>query len=77
MADENQSDNLILRYLRRIDEKLDGVRDDVSEIKTRLGRLVNDVAQVHVALAEHSTRLDRVTMRIERIERRLELTDTP
>lgn len=46
-------------------------------MKTRAGRLEADLAQVHVALAEHSTRMDRIGEQLERIERRLDLSDAP
>ncbi len=50
-------------------------REDIREIKTRLGRLESDVASLHVFLAEQSVRLDRFGDRLERIERRLEIAD--
>lgn len=51
-------------------------REDIREIKTRLGRLESDVASLHVFLAEQSIRLDRFDSRLERVERRLELPGT-
>ncbi len=47
---------------------LDGLRDDMREVKQRLGILENQYASI-------SNRLDRMDFRIERIERRLDLTD--
>lgn len=68
MTDE--PDNLVLRYLRRIDEKLDLVRADVSELKTRAGLLEQQYASI-------SSRVDRIETRLERIEHRLDLVETP
>ena len=67
--------NLILRQLRRMDAKLDQVVSDISESKTRVGRLEKGVAELHVALAEQSVRIDKMDARLQRIERRLELAD--
>jgi hypothetical protein len=60
---------------RVLDQQKD-MREDVREIKTRLGRLETDVAQLHVYLAEQSNRLDRFSDRSERIERRLGIVET-
>ena len=67
MADE--SENLVLRYLRRIDDKLDRVVDDVRELKIRM-------TAVEENLASLNRRFDRLEARVDRIERRLELTET-
>jgi hypothetical protein len=45
---------MVLHHLRRIDEKVDNLREDNREIKARLSQLEATVAQVHVTLAEHS-----------------------
>jgi archaellum component FlaC len=66
MADE--PDNLVLKYLRRIDEKLDRVIDDVADLKVR-------TTAVEEALAGVNRRLDRLEGRVERIERRLDLVE--
>ena len=67
MADEPE--NLVLRYLRRIDDKLDRVADDVRELKIRM-------TAVEENLASLNRRFDRLEARVDRIERRLELTET-
>lgn len=64
MAD--QPDNIVLVYLRRIDEKVDRLSDDVRELRARMGAVEQGVAQL-------SVRMDRLADRVERIERRLEL----
>lgn len=62
------SDNIVLEHLRHIRGAVDGLRDDMREVKQRLGILEHQYASI-------SNRLDRVDLRIERIERRLDLTD--
>ncbi len=66
MADE--PDNLVLNMLRRIDGKMDRVIDDVHDLKVRM-------SSVEEGLAGVNRRLDRMDLRVDRIERRLELTD--
>ncbi len=70
---------LNLELLRQMVQKvLDNqreMREDMREIKSRLGRLESDVAGLHGFLAEQSIRLDRFGDRLERVERRLELRD--
>jgi hypothetical protein len=48
---------------------------DIGEIKSRLGRLESDPAQIHVMLAELSLRLDRLDACVTRIEKRLDLVE--
>ena len=80
MADEPE--NSALRYLRNIDSKVDGLRDTLAELTSRVGRLETAVAQVrrdiagiHVVLAEHSNRFDRIDSRLDRIETRIGLIE--
>ncbi len=63
-------DNLPLRYLRKIDEKLDLVLAWIKELTTRTGHLEQMYAGV-------STRVDRIDSRTDRIERGWELNDKP
>ena len=66
MADE--PDNLTLFYLRRIDQKIDRLTDDVSDLKIRM-------TNVDEGLAGVNRRLDRMEARMDRVERRLDLVD--
>ncbi len=61
-------DNIVLVYLRRLDEKVDRLADDMREVKARLGILEQQYASV-------SSRIDRIEARLERIERRLDLQE--
>ena len=66
--DTTDPDNLVLVYLRRLDVSVSNLRDDMREVKQRLGALEANGAAL-------SQRLDRVGDRLDRIERRLELTE--
>ena len=62
------AENLVLEHLRHISGAVDGIRDDMREVKGRLGILESQYANL-------SNRMDRLDSRIDRIERRLELTE--
>lgn len=66
-------DNLILVYLRRIDEKLDRLADSVADLSRRVTSLETKVALPHSDFAGRSERLDRIELRLERVERRLDI----
>jgi len=55
-------ENLILDHVRAMCSGMDGLREDMREVKTRLGILEKQ----YVSL---SSRLDRLDARVERIER--------
>jgi predicted nuclease with TOPRIM domain len=67
MSDE--PDNRLLVYLRRIDTKVDGLREDMREVGQRIGLLEGQYASL-------SPRVDRIEDRLERIERRLDIAET-
>jgi predicted nucleic acid-binding Zn-ribbon protein len=78
-----EPENLVLVYLRRVDEKVDRLRDDVRELKSGLSELktgLNGVRRDLIALAEADARLelivDRQGERLDKIERRLDLRDS-
>jgi tetrahydromethanopterin S-methyltransferase subunit G len=64
MSDE--PDSLVLRTLRRIDERMDQVKMRLSELVGRTGLWEQDYAGV-------SRRLDQIDLRVEPIEHRLDL----
>jgi len=68
MADD--PDNIVLVYLRRFDEKLDRVSDDVRELKGRMTALEEAVVGIQ-------RRMDRLDLRLDRVEKRLDLVDLP
>jgi len=65
-----EPENLLLQYMRRFDEKLDRVVDEMIDVKVRL-------TAVEEGLAGLNRRLDRLELRVERIERRLDLAEQP
>ena len=64
MADD--PDNLVLTLLRRVDSKLDRVIDDVQDLKVRMTAVEEGLAGVNRCL-------DRIEIRVESFERRLDL----
>jgi len=68
MTDEPE--NLTLRILRGLDEKMDVVRADVQDLKAR-------ATNVEEGLAGVNRRLDRLDERMARIEKRFNLRDAP
>jgi archaellum component FlaC len=63
-----EPDNVVLVLLRKIDERTERMSHDLQDLKVR-------VTSVEEGLAGVNRRLDRLESRVERIERRLQLTD--
>lgn len=81
MADNIES--LVLEQLRGIRNDIASVKEDTREIKSRLvivesgiASLRRDGADYSASIADQHLRYDRINERIERIEKRLELTNT-
>jgi hypothetical protein len=70
----SELENIVLEHLRAIRNDLLLVRDDLRELKTRVGHLEEQTASLFGLFALLSNRMDRHDQRMERIERRLELT---
>lgn len=66
-------DNLILIFMRRIDDKLDRLAAGQADLGCRVSSLETKVALLHGDFAAQSERIDRIELRLERIERRLEI----
>lgn len=73
MTDE--PDNSILRYLQRIDEKINSLQSDMREVKERLGILEVPYASLAVQSASLCRRVDAIDNRPSRIERRLDIVE--
>ena len=78
MSDE--PDSIVLRYLRRIDARLDDMVGEMREIKARVASLEeqfvvirSDIANIHGDIVRLDHRIDRVEVRLERMEKRLDL----
>jgi hypothetical protein len=61
-------ENLVLEYLRRLDKKVDGLAEDVREIRTTQAAMLQ-------LLASHDNHMLRMETRLERIDKRLDLVD--
>ncbi|MBU2769360.1 hypothetical protein HAP94_25175 [Acidithiobacillus ferrivorans] len=77
-----QTDNLVLEQLRKIRMELDAARERDHEIMTRLSgieigitRIARDEAGNYAEIIQDRHTVDRIRERLDRIERRLELTD--
>jgi archaellum component FlaC len=66
MADE--PDSIVLTILRKIDQRTERMAEDLHDLKTR-------VTSVEEGPVDVNRRLDRLESRVERIEKRLELSD--
>jgi chromosome segregation ATPase len=73
LAVSDAPDSLILVFLRRIDEKLDRLAAGQADLGRRVTSLEAKVALVHGDFAAQSERIDRIELRLERIERRLDI----
>jgi predicted nucleic acid-binding Zn-ribbon protein len=76
------NDNLVLEHLRHIRWRVDTLHEDMSDVKQRLtslersvARILGETAGLYSDQASQQATIDRLTDRIERIERRLELSD--
>lgn len=63
-----EPDNIMLAIMRRIDQRTERMAEDPHDLKVR-------VTSVEEGLAGINRRLDRLETRVERIEKRLELSD--
>ena len=77
MSDEPE--NLVLVYLRRIDEKIDRLSDDIGDLRQRVTSLDEQAARIRGDMVAMSSRIDGVRQRLDRIERRFDLvgSETP
>lgn len=74
-------ENLMLEHLKAIRADISSIKADLKENTSRLGRvelaiagLRRDMAHYDEGSAEQSLRMDRIVDRIERIEKRLDLS---
>lgn len=74
-------ENLIIEHLRHIRGRVDQIAEDMSEIKQRMTSVESAMALVRREVvagedtdARQQTALDRLVQRIERIEKRLDLS---
>ena len=75
-------DNLVLEHLRAMRADMTSLRDDVREVKNRLstveagqGAILQHIGHLTSSIAQQQVSFDRLSDRVERIERRLNLVD--
>lgn len=75
-------ENLVLEHLRalregqaRIEHKIDGLTLRVGSLEGQVALLHKSVAFIHDDIAGLNQRFDHLIVRVERIERRLDLAD--
>lgn len=72
MAD---TENLVLEQLRAIRSALDDHGERLGRIETRLSSIEHILGHVYATAGDDRAALQSLTRRVERIERRLEITD--
>ncbi len=78
------ADNLILEQLRAIRTAIDRLEENDREMKARLTSIEQslsgtrrDTGQLYGDIADQHARFDRLAERVQRLEKRLELRDSP
>ena len=69
-------ENLILERLRRIDDRLSNIEGDMKDIKLRMTIVEEHIGNFLLSISGLGSRIDRSDERLQRIERRLDLSDT-
>jgi tetrahydromethanopterin S-methyltransferase subunit G len=67
--------SLVLEHLRHLRQKLDFIDDRLGRIELRLTAVEGHLANLLLSEAGQNSEIDRIKQRLDRIERRLELTD--
>ena len=82
MTDLSNVESLVLEHLRHIRARVDQIADDVGELKMRMGNVEAGIAGVRREVLQadetdirQQMTLDKLTARVERIERRLDLVE--
>ena len=74
MSDDGP-DSLVLPYLRRLDEKMDRLTEEVQDLKRRMTAVERQIGGLYVGQSAIQERIDRLELRLDRIERRLDLVE--
>lgn len=77
-------ESLVLEHLRHIRARVDQIADDMTDMKLRMSGLESAMVLVKREIthgdetaARQQVAIDRLAARVERIERRLELSEPP
>lgn len=66
-------DSLVLDILRAIRADVSTIKADLRDVKMRLSSMEQHMLGQQMEVSRHSSRFDEVDVRIERLEKRLEL----
>ena len=69
-------DNLVLEHLRYLRKGQDALTEDVKMLILRMGSVERSLSAHGVAEVQQNSEIDRLRIRVDRIERRLELNDS-
>jgi len=72
---ENVTNELIYGVLQKMQEDMSEIKFDVRDLKIRMTMVEEHLGSSIIAISGVNSRLDRMTDRVERIERRLDLTE--
>jgi hypothetical protein len=73
MADT--TDNLVLEHLRHIRAKVDRTDQRLDSVEMRIGAIERILSGHHVSEFNQNEELDRLKLRMDRVEKRLQLVD--
>lgn len=71
----NDSDNLVLDHLKKIQARLSAIEIDLGDVKARMSVMEQYQGQALTLLGGLNQRMDRFDERLSRIERRLDLVE--
>ena len=70
------TNELIYEVLKKVQGDITGLKQEAGITNRRLGTIEQHLAAFHQTVSHHEYDIGDLRMRIERIERRLELTDS-
>jgi chromosome segregation ATPase len=68
-------ENPTLKFMRRLDTRLDRLENDIGDIKLRVTATEEHLASIMMSMAGVNSRMDKIDERLAHVERRLDLTD--
>jgi predicted nuclease with TOPRIM domain len=71
----SETDNIILEHLRALRSDLAELKNDMRDVKARLGSIENYIAILHGDQARTGGRIDDLVQRVERLEKRAGLIE--
>ncbi len=73
----NDTDNIMLAILKKLQAGQSRLEDGQRQTNERLAAIEHHMAGFHVTLTTYMDEIDALKNRVDRIERRLELSDDP